>query len=172
MKNLFLLFAILSFCLTVKAQEYKYSGCIIEQTTPNSNGMVWENDSLKFTFTPTDMFWKIKIENKTKEKAICDWDNTMFIRNKKSSGIIFDNTIRIKKDEPKGTSVIASETEILKEIFPLENWWDTGAYPVFKKKSIAKEGDMIVRLIFPISFGEKAKDYEFSFNISVITKKQ
>lgn len=171
MKSTFLLLSILCVCTIAKAQEYKYAGCIIEQTTPNSNGMVWEDDSVKFTFTPTDMFWKIKIENKTNEKIICDWDNTLFIRNKKSSGIVFDNTIRINKDEPKGTSAIASETELLKKIFPLENWWGTGAYPVFKKKSIVKEGDMVVRLIFPVIYGEKSKDYEFSFKISVIPKK-
>jgi hypothetical protein len=170
MKKISVLLFLLCACCIVNAQEYKYAGCLIEQTTPNANGMVWENDSLKFTFSPTDFFWNVKIENKTSEKVVCDWDNTLFIRNKKSSGIVFDNTIRIKKDEPKGTSIIAPGTEISKEIFPLENW-DMGVYSVFKKKSIAKEGDMIVRLIFSMYQGEQAKDYEFSFNISVATKK-
>lgn len=156
--------------VVAKGQE-KYAGCVIEQTTPGANNMVWENDSIKFTFSPTDLFWSIKIENKTKANVECDWDKTLFIRNKKSSGIVFDNTIRMQKDAPKGTSIIASGTEISKSIFPLENWWETGAYPVFKKKSIKKEGNMIIRLIFPIKYGDSIRKYEFSFMVSVPQKK-
>lgn len=171
MKNILLQFILLFACCVANAQEYKYAGCIIQQTTPNSDDMIWENDSIKFTFSPTDFFWNVKIENKTNEKITCDWDNTLFIRNKKSSGVVFDNTIRIKKEESKGKSIIASGTEISKRIFPVENWWESGAQPVFKKKSISKEGDMTVRLMFPISYNDQPSDYEFSFNISVAHKK-
>ncbi len=166
-KTVFMLIALFILAVYSANAQYKYAGCCIELITSGSDGLVWENDSIKFTFSPTDYFWKVTIENKTSEKAVCLWDETLFIRNKKSSSIIFDNTIRLKKDEPKGESIIASNTEIRKEIFPLELWWDTGAYPVFKKKSIKKEGDMIVRLIFPIDFGEEKIEYEFSFNVTV-----
>lgn len=170
MKRIFVCICLIMSLVVAKGQE-KYAGCVIEQTTPGANNMVWENDSIKFTFSPTDLFWSIKIENKTKANVECDWDKTLFIRNKKSSGIVFDNTIRMQKDAPKGTSIIASGTEILKSIFPLENWWETGAYPVFKKKSIKKEGNMIIRLIFPIKYGDSIREYEFSFMVSVPQKK-
>lgn len=170
MRKTFLLLVFAFAMMSVKGQE-KYAGCIIEQTTPGANNMIWENDSIKFSFSPTDLFWTITIENKTNSKIECDWDNTLFIRNKKSSGIVFDNTIKMLKNEPKGTSVIASKTEISKSIFPLENWWDTGAYPVFKKKSIKKEGNMVVRLIFPIKYKDSSREYEFSFSISIPQKK-
>lgn len=119
--------------VVAKGQE-KYAGCVIEQTTPGANNMVWENDSIKFTFSPTDLFWSIKIENKTKANVECDWDKTLFIRNKKSSGIVFDNTIRMQKDAPKGTSIIASGTEISKSIFPLEIGGKPGLILFLRKK--------------------------------------
>lgn len=165
MKKIILLILISMFYTLINAQN-KYSGCNIEQLTKGANGMMWENDSLKFTFIPTDYFWKITIENKTRYKASIDWDEVMFIRNKKSSKIIFDNTIRLKMNDPLGETLIASKSEILKEIFPVDLWWETGPYPVFKKKSLRKEGNMNVRIIIPVSIENKKNDYEFSFLIS------
>lgn len=165
MKKIILFILISMFCTFTNAQN-KYAGCSIEQLTNGANDMIWENDSLKFTFIPTDYFWKVTIENKTSFKASVNWDQVMFIRNKKSSKIIFDNTIRIKMNDPLEETPIASNSEILKEIFPVDLWWETGPYPVFKKKSLKKEGDMNIRIIIPISFDNSKNDYEFSFLIT------
>lgn len=162
MKKIFLLLMILPFFAYSQEKE---SGCFIEQTTLGANGMIWENDSIKFKVSPSNYFWNVSIENKTNSTAICDWDNTLFICNKKSSGIIFNNTIGLQKNSPKGSENIASGTIITKKIFPVENWKGEDIYPVFKKKYIKKEGDMIIRLIFPVSYGEKKETYELSFRI-------
>jgi len=150
--------------------QQKHGGCCIEQITPNSNDFTWENDSLKFTFAPSNYFWKVTIENKTNTKAVCLWDETLFIRGKESSAIVFNNTIRLKRNDPKGESIIPSKSEIIKSIYPL-NRWDGDVYPVFYKKDIKKQGDLNIRLIFPISFGDNKKDYEFSFNVFICDKK-
>jgi hypothetical protein len=128
--------------------------------------MTWENDSLMFSFNPSDYFWKVNVENKTGNKAFIQWDNALFIRNKKSSKVVFDSTIRFKMNDPLGESTIASKSEIGKSIYPVDLWWETEPYPVFKKKNIKKEGDMVVRILIPVSFDGKIKDYEFNFVIS------
>lgn len=168
MKKLALILSIVSI-LGVSAQT-KYAGCDIVMTTEGSSAMTWENDSIKFTFSPTDYFWKVEIENKTDGKALINWDEVVFIRNKKSSKIIFDNTSRIRMNDPLGETAIYSKSSIEKEIFPVDNWWETGPYPVFVKKSLNKEGDMTVRIIFPVLFSDVKVDHEFTFLISPTKK--
>lgn len=163
-----ILFFTIALCTNAQT---KYGGCCIEQIAPNSNDFVWENDSLKFTFVPSNYFWKVTIENKTDTKASCLWDETLFIRGKESSGIVFNNTIGLKKNDPKGESIIPAKSQITKSIYPLRRW-DGEVYPVFYKKDIKKQGDLSIRLIFPISFEEYKQDYVFSFNVFICDKKK
>lgn len=168
-KYLFALLAITLTALNVNAQ-HKWGGCNIEQTTTNSNGLIWEDENVKFTFYPTDLFWSVTIENKSSGKLTCLWDEVLFIINKKSSKIVFDDTVRLKKDDPKGESVIASETEIRKEIYPVDLWWDSsigGAQYIFKKRLIKKYGEMNIKLVFPLVSESGKTDYEFTFRVYI-----
>ena len=159
----------LSFAANAQVKE---SGCIIEQTTPGANDMIWENDSLKFSFVPTSYFWTVRIENKTSDKIICDWDNVLFIYDKTTSGIVFDDTIELKKNDPKGTSTIVPNTILRKDIFPIESWGEYGLSPVFLRQLIKKWGEDKISIIIPIQFGQNIQEYEFTFRVYIPEKKR
>lgn len=159
------------FSFSIDAQV-KESGCIIEQTTPGANDMIWENDSLKFSFVPTSYFWTVRIENKTSNKMICDWDKVLFIYDKTTSGIVFDDTIELKKNDPKGTSIIAPNTILRKDIFPIESWGEYGLSPVFLRQLIKKWGEDKISIVIPIQFGQNTKEYEFTFRVYIPEKKR
>lgn len=152
------------FAISVQSQV-KNSGCMIHHTTEGSKEMVLENDTLKFEFKPTEYFWKVTIENKIDKSATIHWNEVSFIRNKKASKVVFDDTSRINMNDPLPDQSIPSYSEVSKEIYPSELWWESGPYPVYKKKSLRKEGDMLVRIILPIAIDGTKKNYEFSFLI-------
>jgi len=175
MRKIFFTAVILLFNFSAFCQNYpvKLSGCCITMIKPVTNQMSWENDSVKFTFKPTKTFWGVTIENKTNVKMSCIWDNALFVVNKQSSPLLFDNTLIINKSASKGESQIASKTEISKSIYPFESYVKDGRNYVsdlFFKAGIKYYGDTSIRLIFPIKSGEKTREYEFEFKVSICSK--
>ena len=79
--------------------QSEWSGCLITMTSPKSGECSWENDSISFSFLPTELFWRVKIQNKFSNKIICNWDDVLFNVEDKTSGIVFDNTIRLKMND-------------------------------------------------------------------------
>lgn len=170
MKNKILAIALILLVFPSHAQ-YKYSGCCFEfeNGLSNEKGLIWENDSIKFTIRPTDYFWGITIENKLKIKQIILWDDCVFAINGKSSAIIFDNTIKLMMDNPKGESIVIPETSIKKKIYPAEKWRTT-ANPVYYKSDLKKKGPSNVKLMFATKAGEDKKEYSFDVKISICQK--
>src|SRR5690606_14064435 len=72
------------------------------------------------TFKPSLYFWKVNIENTTSENVIIDWDKTTFVIQGKSSGVVFNDTIKMLINQPKGKEVIAPNSTLTKEIYPKE----------------------------------------------------
>lgn len=147
------------------AQE-EWSGCLISMTNPQSNDCKFENDSVSISFRPRDLFWTVKIENKYSNKITCNWDDVLFNIEDKTSGIVFDNTIKLKMNDPKGKSTILTGSVETKEIFPIANWTEYGAEYIFKKRSIKKNGPVSVTILLPISYGNNVVDYTFNFSIT------
>jgi hypothetical protein len=160
---LFFIVAITAF--SVFSQPYKTNGCYISLINPYSSDMSWENDSIKFTFTPYTYWWNIEIENKTNNKITCLWDETLFIVKNRSSHIAFDNTLKLDIDKPKGESIIASRTDLRKSILPVEKAKYGTISDVFYRSDV-KKADVPIRIIFPIKFEETIKNYEFVFNVT------
>jgi hypothetical protein len=174
MKKLLSLILLLLTTLLVNAQV-KCLGCYIEMLNKNANGMTWENDSLKFTFVPDSYFWEVNIENKTNTTAICDWDKTLFIVNKISSNIMFGTSTPLTMNQPKGTSSIGASSIIKSpQIAPIVDYHgEEDLRHIFHKSDVKREGgSMPIRLIFPIAFNGKSKEYIFEFRVFVPQKKE
>lgn len=172
MKKILLSIILACVFLTINAQQ-KSNGCCIEMVSPKSEGMIYENDTIKFKFDPTHLFWGITIENKTKVRMTCLWDKTVFIVDKKSSQIVFDDTRILDLNKPKGESILSPGTELSKSIFPLESVskYEDKPYPVFRKSTIKNHGNTRIRLIFPIMQNGAEREYEFEFIVSLCEKK-
>lgn len=165
-KLLFILLLFIPFCSFT--QESKIAGCYVRMIEPKSEKYIYENDSIKFRFYPSDYFWKVSIENKTNSSIKCDWNNVLFIMNKKSSKVIFDDTVLLFKDKEKEISTIADGTILLKSILPVvQISSDDEIYPVILKRKIKKLGNQEIRIIIPIEYGNTTKTYEFKFIISL-----
>lgn len=141
-------------------------GVCISLISPELKSLAWENDSISFTFQPSEYFWDITIANKSNVNLKCLWSESLFIIGDISSQIIFDNTTMMLKNEPLPPSTASPNTKIRKSIFPLENFGSSAANPVFTKRLIKKYGDRTVTLIFPVQFDQKQSSYTFKFNIS------
>ena len=146
--------------------QSEWSGCLITMTSPKSGECSWENDSISFSFLPTELFWRVKIQNKFSNKIICNWDDVLFNVEDKTSGIVFDNTIRLKMNDSKGKSIILPGSTESKELFPVARWTEYGPTDIFKKKLIKKNGPVKVTLYFPVNYDNKVEDYTFNFIIS------
>lgn len=173
MKKIFLLLTLICFFAFTNNKvmaQWKTSGCIVEQTTPNADGLVWENDSIKFKFSPYTYSWGIRIENKSNISISVLWDEVLFVRAKRSSNIIFDDTIMLYIDKPKGESIIAGGTLITKSILPRDVVYNGSISPIFYKSTIKKEGPMNIRLIFPVMVENQKRIYEFTFTVSLPKK--
>jgi hypothetical protein len=170
MKKEILVIALILLAFSSHAQ-YKYSGCCFELKNGSSNekGLIWENDSVKFTIDPTDYFWGITIENKLKIKQTVLWDDCVFAVNGKSSAIVFDNTIKLMIDNPKGESIIIPETSIKKKIYPAEKC-RIATNPVYYKSDLKNTGPSNVKLMIATKAGDDNKEYSFDVKISICQK--
>lgn len=150
--------------------QWKTSGCIVEQTTPNADGLVWENDSIKFKFSPYTYSWDVIIENKSNINISVLWDEVLFVIGKRSCNIIFEKTIVRNIDNPIGESFIAGGTLITKSILPRDRVRDGVMSSVFEKSTVKKEGPINIRLIFPVMIENQKRIYEFTFTVSIPKK--
>lgn len=158
-KALLILFVL----ITVSASgQNKVGGYCVKQTTPGADNLSWENDSINFIFYPSLDSWFIIISNKTSSSMTCLWDETLFVINGLSSPVIFNTTLNMNIYDPKGTSLIASQSTISKTIYPLNNYYAGQIHNILKRRDV-KTGDVPIRMIFPILIGDNKVTYEFSF---------
>jgi hypothetical protein len=161
----FLVLLITLCSLSVYSQQSKVNGCYVSLIKPNSDELAWENDTLKFTFTPYTYYWNIKIENKINNKMTCLWDETLFIVKNRSSRIVFSNTLKIDVNKPKGEDILFPGTEIRKSILPVEKVQYGTMNNIFYRSDVRK-ADVPIKLVFPIKIDETVRDYEFEFNVT------
>lgn len=122
MKKLLIIICAL-FCLYANAQD-KIAGCYFRMTEPIiSDTLSVSNDTIKVSIEYDNMayFAKVSIENLTDEMIEIDWDKFLMLGSKDSKEIIFDDTVMLLANNPKGTSLIAPHTKIRKSIIPKEN---------------------------------------------------
>lgn len=140
-------------------------------TNITESAIVFENDSLKFIFSPTDMFWGVRIENRLNKKISCDWDQSFFITGSTTSQIVFDDTNASQKNSPKGTSTVFPGTSVTKQIFALDNWKPDYMVHMFEKKILQKysktHGNYNYTLILTIVIDNKNFEYKFTFEIAL-----
>jgi hypothetical protein len=170
--KLLVLIALTIVSLTAKSQVI-VSGCIITMKESKDHRLVFQNDSVLVSFTPSSTFWWVKITNKLKQETMLSWDKSSFIVNGKSSKIIFDNTINLNKNDALPSQVIPSESYIEKNIFPVESL--ELALPVISKRFATKRfketGDPdSVRIILAMEINGKPNVLAFNFYVTPVKK--
>lgn len=147
--------------------QIKNSGCYLRMVEPKSETLSFENDTVKvsFSFNSMNYFCDITVKNNSKEVISIDWDKFTMIMEGKSYPIIFDNTVMIKKDDPKGSNTIAPETTLSKSIAPTE--YIELEMPLYNKGWVKKRGVQEIGFIIPIMCGETTKYYTCRISISL-----
>lgn len=147
--------------------QVKNAGCYLRMVEPKNSELFMENDSIKisFMFNDWNYFCNINIENKTNDIIAIDWDKFIIILEKKSYNILFDNTILLKKNEPKGKSNIAPHTSLDKDIAAIE--YIDLEMPLYNKRWIKKYGPQEIGYIIPIYFGDNIKNYNCKISVSI-----
>lgn len=77
-----------------------------------------KTDFAEITYEPTYFFWRVYIKNTTGENITVDWDKTTFVVGDRSGGVVFEETIKMMMDQPKGTEVVAPNATLYKKIYP------------------------------------------------------
>lgn len=147
--------------------QTKNSGCYLRMVEPKSETLSFENDTVKisFSFNSMNFFCDITVKNNSKEIINVDWDKFAMIMEGKSYPIIFDNTVMIKKDDPKGSSTIAPETTLSKSIAPTE--YIELEMPLYNKGWVKKRGNQEIGFVIPIVCGNIVKYYTCKISISL-----
>lgn len=166
MKHVALIITILTLQLPLFSQAI-IDGCCVNLTEPASTSLSWSDDSVSFSFTPSEYFWGVSVSNNTTSSMTCLWNETLFVINDLSSRIIFDNTMLVQKNDPLAPGIIAPKTRINKSILPLENVGSYATNPVYTKKIIKHSGERIVTLIIPVQSGSIRNEYKFTFEINL-----
>ncbi len=131
------------------AQTLSVGKINVTMTNATGTGLFKEENDVKITYTPTDYFWKLEIENKSDKTIEIDWDRSTFNYQKKVSKIVFSTTSKLLANQPKGKESIPKGMILKKEIYPLE--YISFLPPTLSKSDIKKWGKT-----------------EYSINIAVI----
>lgn len=127
-------------------------------TMTNSKGQSLSNEEngVKVTYTPSEYFWKVEIENSSTENIEIDWDKSTFNYQKRVSKIVFNNTTRLLANQPKGKEIIPKGMILKKEIYPLE--YVSVMAPTLSKSDIKKWGK--VNYNINLQFIQGTKEFE------------
>lgn len=162
-----ILFVLLLTIPVIGFSQVKNAGCFLRMVSPENKELAIENDSLKisFYFDSMNYFCKMSIQNKTSEVVSVDWDKLLMIMEGKSQPILFEETVMIKKDNPKGTTPIAPGTSLDKRIAPIE--YIELDMPLYNKGWVKKHGDQEIGFLIPILYEEKIKYYRCTISVSI-----
>lgn len=159
-------------CLLVAVQgwgQIKNAGCTLRLIEPETTAedLTWENDTVKvkFEFNAMNYFVCVNVWNKTQKTISVDWDKFLIIDENTSSSIIFDDTIMLLKDQPKGSSSIAPGTMIWKNVTDPSNVEYN--LVLYRKKDIKKYGNKHIGFVVPIVSGDSTTEYRFTVEISL-----
>lgn len=159
-------------CLLVAVQgwgQVKNAGCTLRLIEPETTAedLTWENDTVKvkFEFNAMNYFVCVNVWNKTQKTISVDWDKFLIIDENTSSSIIFDDTIMLLKDQPKGSSSIAPGTMIWKNVTDPSNVEYN--LMLYRKKDIKKYGNKHIGFVVPIVSGDSTTEYRFTVEISL-----
>ena len=159
-------------CLLVAVQgwgQVKNAGCTLRLIEPETTAedLTWENDTVKvkFEFNAMNYFVCVNVWNKTQKTISVDWDKFLIIDENTSSSIIFDDTIMLLKDQPKGSSSIAPGTMIWKNVTDPSNVEYN--LVLYRKKDIKKYGNKHIGFLVPIVSGDSTTEYRFTVEISL-----
>lgn len=159
-------------CLLVAIQgwgQVKNAGCTLRLIEPETTAedLTWENDTVKvkFEFNAMNYFVCVNVWNKTQKTISVDWDKFLIIDENTSSSIIFDDTIMLLKDQPKGSSSIAPGTMIWKNVTDPSNVEYN--LVLYRKKDIKKYGNKHIGFVVPIVSGDSTTEYRFTVEISL-----
>ena len=159
-------------CLLVAVQgwgQVKNAGCTLRLIEPETTAedLTWENDTVKvkFEFNAMNYFICVNVWNKTQKTISVDWDKFLIIDENTSSSIIFDDTIMLLKDQPKGSSSIAPGTMIWKNVTDPSNVEYN--LVLYRKKDIKKYGNKHIGFVVPIVSGDSTTEYRFTVEISL-----
>lgn len=159
-------------CLLVAVQgwgQVKNAGCTLRLIEPETTAedLTWENDTVKvkFEFNAMNYFVCVNVWNKTQKTISVDWDKFLIIDENTSSSIIFDDTIMLLKDQPKGSSSIAPGTMIWKNVTDPSNVEYN--LVLYRKKDIKKYGNKHIGFVVPIVSGDSTTEYRFTVEISL-----
>ncbi|WP_373799137.1 hypothetical protein [Bacteroides heparinolyticus] len=128
-------------CLVPMAAQVKVAGCYLRMVEPvKSETLKLVNDTIEveFGFDNLNFFIDLGIKNLTGQPIEIDWDKTMLLSGESSYPIVFDDTILISKNSPRGKTTIPPKSKIYKKVSS-----DTNVeynIPLFKKKSVKKYG--------------------------------
>lgn len=118
-KQLLIFLTFISISITVNAQ-YTTENCIVKLQGANDGGLSIKNDTLNIYFKPTAYFWYINVKNNLSSDISINWDKSSFIINKRSSKIIFDNTLKIDQSASIPNEEIPGGSFIDRNIFPAD----------------------------------------------------
>ena len=159
-------------CILVAVQgwgQVKNAGCTLRLIEPETTAedLTWENDTVKvkFEFNAMNYFVCVNVWNKTQKTISVDWDKFLIIDGNTSSSIIFDDTIMLLKDQPKGISSIAPGTMIWKNVTDPSNVEYN--LVLYRKKDIKKYGNKHIGFVVPIVSGDSTTEYRFTVEISL-----
>lgn len=180
MKKQLLTLMALIISINMYAQDAKQNivinGCIVSMKESNQNDLTYENDSIKFSFTPDEYAWHTKITNNLGKDITVIWDKSTFILNDLSSKVIFANTLKMNIDNMIPNQDIVAGSFIQKHIAPAGIFTKRYAEPTINRKQIKKDFEATgkphtakIRLAFLIDGHEKK--YDFNFTMKPAKKK-
>jgi hypothetical protein len=170
MKKTFYFLAIIISGLSF-GQSTDYGKFHIELIEPAAQSdLSWNNEDVKISYRPTDFFWTVKIENISNKKITVDWDKSTFVINKKSSGVVFDTTVKLLVNQPKGNEIIPANSMIEKKIYPQSYASEVNMYPLFFKRDIEKFGNYSVTINITTIKDQEEKDQSADFVVSLKKK--
>lgn len=145
-------------------------------TMIGSKNFTFENDTLEVTFLPSEYAWNIKIKNKLNEDIGVIWEKSTFILNGAASKVIFDNTLKMNKDNAIPDQEVPSDSFISKNIFPSGNFVKKYSTPTVSKKDIKKSYEETgkpetVKIALMIKVKGELKKYDFNFEMTPKLKK-
>ena len=164
------LFTSLAICLTVAVSslsgQVKNAGCYLRMVTPANDELCLENEQVRidFEFNSANYFVDVTIRNKTDGVLTVDWDKFTVVIEEEADGIVFDDTVMLAKDAPKGAATLVPGSKVTKAVASKEHIELDMAY--YTKGWVKKRGTQIIGFLIPVT-NEAGETTNYRCEISV-----
>ena len=139
-----------------------FAHCLIERL--DAETFNYEDENIRFNIVPDNLYFTMRIYNKSNQEMICRWERALFVINDISYNIIYID------DYAERHAAIFAPRYIAPQSF-YDYRIKAPITFIYRRKDVKKYGPTIVRLLIPIVVNGKEIMYDFKYRVSYWDKK-